>query len=123
MAKEILKDEIMSDAELDNVAGGNVGELAKLTQLFKTLGFTDTAYVAADIKKDNMQGIVDQVNNIFGELGMGMNYSAYVGNKYTAGGDAAGSATVGMTHNEAVDEIIKRAGRAGDVNGSDFYIK
>ena len=38
MAKEILKDEILSDAELDNVAGGTYLESANDALKFKALG-------------------------------------------------------------------------------------
>ncbi|MBR4115818.1 MAG: hypothetical protein IKK40_07380, partial [Bacteroidales bacterium] len=38
MAKEILKDEILKDEELEQVAGGNRDELALDTQLFNALG-------------------------------------------------------------------------------------
>ncbi|MBE8950095.1 MAG: hypothetical protein SR3Q1_05780 [Quinella sp. 3Q1] len=38
MAKEILKDEILSDAELDNVAGGTFAESYGDAQAFEKLG-------------------------------------------------------------------------------------
>ena len=38
MANEILKDEIMSEEELDNVAGGTAAEMAKDTAFFHAVG-------------------------------------------------------------------------------------
>lgn len=123
MAEEkILKDEIMSDAELDNVAGGNRAELAKMTQLFSTLGYLDRSYAAAEINSGNIQEISGKVNGIFQNLGMNMNYNDFGNNAYTAGGDASTSPTNVLTHNQAVVEAIKRAGRSGDVAPKAFYV-
>ena len=123
MAEEkILKDEIMSDAELDNVAGGNRAELAKMTQLFSTLGYLDRSYAAAEINSGNIQEISGKVNGIFQNLGMNMNYNDFGKNAYTASGDASTSPTNVMTHNQAVVEAIKRAGRSGDVAPKAFYV-
>ena len=41
MAKEILKDEILTEEELDNVAGGSRGELSCDTKLLNALGVMD----------------------------------------------------------------------------------
>ena len=38
MAKEILKDEIMKEEELEQVAGGNRDELSLDTKLFNAMG-------------------------------------------------------------------------------------
>ena len=38
MAKEILKDEILSDEELEQVAGGTIAETVKDTQFLHALG-------------------------------------------------------------------------------------
>ena len=119
---KILKDEIMSDAELDNVAGGNRTELAKMTQLFATLGYTKRSYSAAEINSGNIGKITAEVNGIFNELGMNMDYSNFRSNVYTAGGDASTSPTNVLTHNQAVVEAIKRAGRSNDVAPKAFYV-
>ena len=118
---KILKDEIMSDAELDNVAGGNRTELSKMTQLFATLGYTKRSYSPAEINSGNIGKITEEVNGIFNNLGMNMNYNDFGNNAYTAGGDASTSATNVLTHNQAVAEAIKRSGRT-DVNGKFFYV-
>ena len=118
---KILKDEIMSDAELDNVAGGNRAELAKMSQLFATLGYTKRSYSAAEINSGNIGKISEEINGVFKNLGMNMNYNDYGNNAYTAGGDASTSPTNVLTHNQAVAEAIKRSGRT-DVNGKFFYV-
>ena len=123
MAEEkILKSEEMSEEELDNVAGGNYAELAKMTQLFATLGFTDRSYSAAEINISNIGQIAAGVNQILNNLGMNMNYNSFGKNAYTAGGDASGSPTNVLTHNQAVVEAIKRAGRSNDVAPKAFYV-
>ena len=119
---KILKDEIMSDAELDNVAGGNRAELAKMTQLFATLGYTKRSYSTAEINSGNIGKITEEVNGIFNNLGMNMNYNDFGNNAYTAGGDASTSPTNVLTHNQAVVEAIKRAGRSNDVAPKAFYV-
>ena len=116
-----MKNEIMSDAELDNVAGGNTAELAKMTQLFATLGFTDRSYSAAEINSSNIGEIASGVNNIFNRLGMKIDYTPFGNNTYTAGGDGSNSPTNVLTHNQAVVEVIKRAGRSADVAPKAFY--
>ena len=118
---KILKDEIMSDAELDNVAGGNRTELAKMTQLFATLGYTKRSYSPAEINSGNIGKITEEINGVFNNLGMNMNYNDFGNNAYTAGGDASTSPTNVLTHNQAVAEAIKRSGRT-DVNGKFFYV-
>ena len=44
MAKEILKDEILTEEELDNVAGGSRGELSCDTKLLEAVGVMDYSY-------------------------------------------------------------------------------
>ena len=44
MAKEILKDEILSDEELDQVAGGTIGETAGDSQILYDYGLMDNHY-------------------------------------------------------------------------------
>ena len=44
MTNEILKDEILKDEELEQIAGGNRDELALDTQLFNTMGNRFSAY-------------------------------------------------------------------------------
>ena len=52
MAKEILKEEILSEEELDKVAGGTIAETVKDTQFLHALGLIDRAYTASEVQND-----------------------------------------------------------------------
>ena len=44
MANEILKDEVLTEEQLENVAGGTRGELSCDSKLFEALGVMDYSY-------------------------------------------------------------------------------
>ena len=75
MANEILKDEILSEEELDGVAGGTIAQTVKDTQFLHALGLIDKAYTAAECKQD--LGYVSEVINTAVWNLTGTNHSAY----------------------------------------------
>ena len=53
MAEEkILKDDLLSEEELDKVAGGTIAETVKDTQFLHALGLLDRAYTASEIQSN-----------------------------------------------------------------------
>ena len=66
MAEEkILKDEILSDEELENVAGGTAAELAKDIKFLNALGIKTKNYSMDEIKS-NAFGIGIEITNLIG---------------------------------------------------------
>lgn len=103
MTKEILKDEILSDAELENISGGNRDELALDTQLFNTMGGRIKAYDLDDITNTNVRGISAKINSLYGKLGIQVSYNDLGASSYKINGKSA-------TRNQAVAEALNRAG-------------
>ena len=103
MAKEILKDEIMNEAELEQVAGGNRDELALDTQLFNTMGGRIPAYDKYDITNTNVNGIAARVTSLYGKLGIEVKYNDFGASSYSIGGNP-------ISRNQAVVEAMNRAG-------------
>ena len=58
MANEILKDEIMTEEELDGVSGGTIAEAVKDTQFLHDVGLMNRSYDAKYCK-----GHMSEVNN------------------------------------------------------------
>ncbi|MBR0288854.1 MAG: hypothetical protein IJQ82_07735, partial [Selenomonadaceae bacterium] len=75
MAKEILKDEILKDEELEQVAGGNRDELALDTQLFNAMGGRIPAYDKYDITNTNVNGIAAKITSLYSKLGIEVKYN------------------------------------------------
>ena len=66
MAKEILKDEILTEEELDNVAGGTRGELSCDTKLLEAVGVMDFSYNAGYCE-NHMTEVQSEVNGYLKE--------------------------------------------------------
>lgn len=103
MAKEILKDEIMSEEQLDQVAGGNRDELALDTQLFNAMGDRFKAYNLEDITSANVNGISSKITALYGKLGIQVKYEDFGASSYSIDGKPA-------TRNQAVATALNRAG-------------
>ena len=103
MTKEILKDEILSDAELENISGGNRDELALDTQLFNTMGGHIKAYDLDDITNTNFRGIAAKINSLYGKLGIQVEYNDLGASSYKIDGRPA-------SRNQAVATALNRAG-------------
>ena len=103
MTKEILKDEILSETELENISGGNRDELALDTQLFNTMGGHIKAYDLDDITNTNFRGIAAKINSLYGQLGIKVEYNDLGASNYYINGKW-------IPRNQAVAEALKRAG-------------
>lgn len=103
MTNEIFVNEIMSEVELDNVAGGNRDELALDTQLFNAMGGRIKAYDLDDITNTNVRGIAARINSLYGELGIQVEYKDLGASTYKIDGNPA-------TRNQVVKTALFRAG-------------
>ena len=103
MAKEILKNEIMNEAELEQVAGGNRDELALDTQLFNTMGGRIPAYDKYDITNTNVNGIAARVTSLYAKLGIEVKYNDFGASNYYIN-------SKWIPRNQAVTEAMNRAG-------------
>ena len=113
MTNEILKDEIMSEMELDNVAGGNRNELALDTQLFNAMGGRSKAYDLEDITNTNVRGIVAKVDTLWNNFGIQVSYNDAGENKYYIDGDQ-------ISRNKAIKEVLFRAGYK-NISAREFF--
>ena len=114
MAKEILKDEIMNEAELDQVAGGNRDELALDTQLFNAMGDRFKAYTLEEINSGNVNGISAKITSLYSKLGIQVKYDDFGASSYSIDGKAT-------TRNEAVKYALWKAGYH-DIDPTPFQI-
>lgn len=114
MAEEIKKEELMSDEELDKVAGGNRDELALDTQLFNAMGDRFKAYNLEDITSANVNGISAKITSLYAKLGIEVNYEDFGANSYKIDGKPA-------TRNEAVKHALWKAGYH-DIDPTKFQI-
>ena len=91
MAKEILKDEMLSDEELEQVAGGTIAETVKDTQFLHALGLINRAYTASEVQSN--PAAVDEVingalwsidggHNSWIEMGVNVNSANHYGRSY-----------------------------------------
>ena len=103
MTKEILKDEILSEEELEGIAGGNRDELALDTQLFNTMGNRIKAYDLDDITNTNVNGISARITSLYAKLGIEVKYNDFGASNYYIDGKW-------IPRNQAVTEALNRAG-------------
>lgn len=103
MMKEILKNEILTEEQLGNIAGGNRDELALDTQLFNTMGGRIKAYDLADITNTNVRGITGKINSLYSKLGIKVEYNDLGASKYYINGKC-------IPRNQIVMEALNRAG-------------
>ena len=103
MANEILKDEIMNEKELDQVAGGNRDELALDTQLFNAMGNRSKAYDLEDITNTNVNGISAKITSLYSKLGIQVSYNDFGASTYKIDGQPT-------TRNQAIEVALNRAG-------------
>ena len=104
MAEEkTLKDEVMSEEQLDQVAGGNRDELALDTQLFNAMGERSKAYDLEDITNTNVNGISAKITSLYSKLGIKVEYNDFGASSYSIGGRS-------ISRNQAVVEALNRAG-------------
>ena len=112
--EKILKDEIMNEAELDMVAGGNRDELALDTQLFNAMGNRSKAYDLEDITNTNVNGISAKITSLYSKLGIEVKYNDFGASNYYINGQW-------ISRNQAVVEALNRAGYH-DIDPKPFQI-
>lgn len=110
MTKEILKDEILKDEELERIAGGNRQQLALDTQLFKAMGYMEQAYTLSQINDSNVNEISSKVGMLWKKFNMDYKYNDF-------GSDDHGS----LNRNQAIDKVIWDAGMGGYLDPKRFY--
>lgn len=116
MAEEkILKDEIMSEEQLDQVAGGTVGEFEDILVAFAKQGvFKKTNAASAHIPVIN-QGIAEGVEALLGEIGIKADIDlGYGGTGVGSGKNTYTDANSGhpISHAEVLKRIESAVGRA-----------
>ena len=104
MAKEILKDEILKDEELEQISGGNRDELALDTQLFNAMGERFKAYSLNDITSSNVNVISSKISTLWKDAGLRVEYNDNGPSKYF---DGDGNQ---ITRNAAVDKLAFNLG-------------
>ena len=114
MTNEILKNEILSEEELEGIAGGNRDELALDTQLFNAMGGRIKAYDLEDITNTNVNGIAAKITSLYAKLGIQVKYNDFGASSYSIDGNPT-------TRNKAIVEALNRAGYH-DIDPSQFQI-
>ena len=114
MTTEILKNEMMSEEQLDQIAGGNRDELALDTQLFSAMGGRTTPYDVENITNTNVNGIAAKITSLYAKLGIQVKYNDFGASSYSIDGNPT-------TRNNAIVEALNRAGYH-DIDPSQFQI-
>ncbi len=115
MMKEILKNEILKEEELEQIAGGNRDELALDTQLLNTMGNRMEPYTLYQLTDANVRGISARVTSMFGQFGIKVEYNDTGASKYSIDGNP-------IPRNQAVTELLYRAGYH-DIDPTPFQIR
>ena len=102
MTNEILKDEILKDEELEQVAGGNRDELALDTQLFSAMGRMK-GVDKYEITNTNVNGIAARVSSLYSQLGIQVKYNDLGASNYYMNGNW-------IPRNKAVEVALNNAG-------------
>ena len=115
MANEILKDEILSEEELDGVAGGTIAQTVKDTQFLHALGLIDKSYTAAECEK-NIGHVSEVINEavwkasgIHYHWGYSVDVNANSANTYSY--YANGEDTKSFTREEFLKIVCHEAGK------------
>ena len=98
MANEILKDEIMSEEELDNVAGGTAAEMAKDTAFFHAVGLMSKSY-SADYCAANTDEVAAEIDRA-AYLVLRGNHNLYLVNSSST------SANTYVYHSNGEDDVV-----------------
>ena len=113
MTNEILKEEILKDEELEQIAGGNRDELALDTQLFNAMGGRSPAYTLDDITSANVNGIAGKITALYGKLGIQVEYNDFGASSYKINGNW-------IPRNKAVEIALNNAGYH-DIDPNQFF--
>ena len=101
--------------ELEMVSGGNREELALDTQLFNTMGGRSKAYVLDDLTDANVKGVAAKIDNLWSQYGIMVQYNDTGASQYFIDGNPT-------TRNQAVKEVIDRAGYLDAINPAQFQL-
>ena len=105
----------LSFEELEMVSGGNREELALDTQLFNTMGGRSKAYVLDDLTDANVKGVAGKIDNLWSQYGIMVQYNDTGASQYFIDGNPT-------TRNQAVKEVIDRAGYLDAINPAQFQL-
>ena len=105
----------LSFEELEMVSGGNREELALDTQLFNTMGGRSKAYVLDDLTDANVKGVAAKIDNLWSQYGIMVQYNDTGASQYFIDGNPT-------TRNQAVKEVIDRAGYLDAINPAQFQL-
>ena len=111
----MLKSKQLNLSELEMVAGGNREELALDTQLFNTMGGRSKAYVLDDLTDANVRGVAAKIDNVWSSFGITVQYNDTGASQYFIDGNPT-------TRNQAVIEVIDRAGYLDTINPAQFQL-
>ena len=114
MANEILKDEILSEEELDQVAGGTVVQTASDSQFLRDVGINDE-YTGWNNKftERQFEGVSKVVIDGWAKIGITCTPDQKGENTYSMNGAA-------ITRKEAYEEAMKVKNKHLPLSGYDF---
>ena len=102
--EKILNEEVLSEEELEGVAGGSLSAMVKDTKFLHALGLMDRAYSAKEIKANEYEiGLL--INEAFGSQGMWA--EAYISGKHSYGGEGISDGS-GISRAQAYKELANR---------------
>ena len=115
MANEILKDEIMSDEELDKVAGGYVDELVKDIKFLNAVGIQTPNY-SLDYIKNNAREVGCELSKAL-HFATGTNLTVYgddeFANDYRIASYDMGEDDTYLTRSEFYQQVCNALGKPG----------
>lgn len=115
MSKEkILKDELLSEEQLENVVGGTIAETVKDTQFLHALGLLDRTYTDSEIQNDIYDiytRINDALENFSSSLYMEVNEKRV--NDYRLMTGHMGDDYIALTRAEFYAKVCEEVGQPG----------
>ena len=114
MTKEVLKDEILTENELEQIAGGNRDELALDRELFNAMTPRRSPF-EEEITNRNYKQIAAKVGCLWQNFGITMKYNDNGANSYFIDGKL-------IPRNEAIKTVLVRAGHP-EIEPEPFMIK
>ena len=100
--EKVLNEEVLSDEELEKVAGGSLSEMVKDTKFLHALGLMDRAYSAKEIKA-NEDEVSHLISEAFGSQDMWA--EAYIDGKHSYGDDDYNHYTRAQAYKALADKV------------------
>ena len=110
----MYNNELISEAELDFVAGGNRDELALDSQLWAAMGGRSTAYTTDQITSTNVNGIAAKIDDLWARAGFTVTYNDFGASSYSLNGQA-------ISRNKAIETVLNQLGYH-DIDPKQFEI-